>query len=362
MDITFSLEPSKWYRWRYRSHEQANTMNRLLAAVAAIWIAAANAEIPRAPDGKPDLSGVWDFKTLTPLERPAALADIAVLTPEKAAELEAEAAARSAADDKPSDANRGAPPKGESVGAYNSFWFDRGAGVSEDLRTSLIVDPSNGRLPPTKRGIGRQNMGEPLAEGELVRFRVGGAGADGPEQRGIAERCLLGFSSGPPITPGGYNQNIGITQTNDHIVILNEMVHDARIVPLGGQPRLGHKSWLGDSRGRWEGDTLVVETVNFHDQLPSYSGSFFSAVGTATQLRVIEKFQRLDEKTLKYEFTVDDPATYDVPITGVLLMKNSGERIYEYACHEGNYAMRGMLAGARVQEQLAAEEQAAAND
>ncbi len=329
---------------------------RFLTLVATVWIGTVAADIPRTPDGKPDLSGVWDFKTLTPLERPEELADIAVLTAEKAAELEAEAVARAATADEPSDVNRGAPPKGGNVGGYNNFWFDRGAGVSEDLRTSLIVDPPNGRLPPLKEGVSRQGINQPLPEREPVRFRVGGVGSDGPEQRGISERCLLGFSSGPPITPGGYNQNIGITQTGSHVVILNEMVHDARIVSLEGHPRLGFKSWLGDSRGWWEGDTLVVETINFHDGLPSYSGAFFSSVGTAAELRVVEKFQRIDEDTLKYEFTVEDPATYDRPITGYLLMKKTDQRIYEYACHEGNYAMQGILAGARVQEDLAAAE------
>ena len=140
------------------------------------------------------------------------------------------------------------------------------------------------------------------------------------------------------------------------------MVHDARIVPLDGKPRLGLPSWMGESRGRWEGDTLVVETVNFHDQLPSFSGTFFAAVGTAEQLAVTERFQRIDADTLRYEFTVEDPATYDVPITAVMLMRKTDERLYEYACHEGNYAMRNMLSGARATERFEAAERVQADN
>lgn len=331
-------------------------MRRVWTCVFLFSVAAgasAAAENLRTSYDKPDLSGVWDFRTLTPLERPEKFADTVVLTAHQAAEIEAEAAQQVATSDKASDPNRGAPPEGQSVGGYNRFWLDTGAGVEEDRRTSLIVDPPNGRLPPLQEGVHTQTPGDAFDAKSLVRMRPAGIGADNPENRGLSERCLLGFNSGPPIMPGGYNQNIGITQTPDHVVILNEMVHDARIIPLDDKPRLGVPHWLGESRGHWEGDTLVVETVNFHPHLPSFMPTFFSAVGTAEQLHLTERFQRVDGDMLRYEFTVEDPATFTAPFTGVILMKKTDERIYEYACHEGNYAMRNILAGARLQERLA---------
>ncbi len=334
-------------------------------AVGKIWTSvfmlslatgvSAAAEDLRTSYDKPDLSGVWDFRTLTPLERPEKFADKAVLTAEQAAEIEDDAVQATAKNDRASDPNRGAPPPGQSVGGYNRFWLDSGASVLEDLRTSLIVDPPNGRLPPLRDGVKKQSSADELPTELPVRIRAGGIGADGPENRGLAERCLLGFNSGPPIMPGGYNQNIGITQTPDHVVILNEMVHDARIIPLGDTPRLGVPRWLGESRGHWEDDTLVVKTVNFHPRLPSFTPSFFSSVGTAEQLSLTERFQRVDDDTLRYEFTVEDPATFTAPFTAVILMTKTDERIYEYACHEGNYAMRNILTGARAQERLAVE-------
>jgi hypothetical protein len=332
-----------------RLYQVGKSLGLILTVLAGT--VAAN-DLPRTNDGHPDLSGVWDFRTLTPLQRPANQADKTTLSADEAQEIEARSRQATAANDEPSDANRGAPQAGTDVGTYNRFWVDSGAEVSEDLRTSLIVDPPNGRVPPLRDGVATQSMGGTDTTDLPVRFRVGGLGTDGPESRGIAERCLLGFNSGPPILPGGYNQNIRISQTSDHVVILNEMVHDARIVPLAGQPRLGLLTWMGESRGRWEDDTLVVETINFHEQLPSFSGTFFTAVGTAEKLVVTEQFRRIDADTLRYEFTVEDPATYDVPITAVMLMRKSDERLYEYACHEGNYAMRNMLAGARATERF----------
>ena len=340
----------------------------LLAALlfAAVGFAAEGDEggLPRTTDGRPDLSGVWDFRTLTPLQRPGNQSDKATLTQEEAAEVEARAVARTEQSDQPSDGDREAPPEGANVGAYNQFWFDHGAQVSEDRRTSLIVDPPNGRIPPTHPGAKEQVLGDDLPNDFPVRLLVGGIGIDGPESRGLSERCIVGFNAGPPITPGGYNQNVQIIQTPDHVVILNEMVHDARIVPTDGRGRLPMdiRRWMGASLGHWEGDTLVVETTNFTDKKPSYSGSFFSAVGTADRMHLTERFQRIGENTLRYEFTVDDPATYIRPFTGVLLMKRSDQRVYEYACHEGNYAIPNMLAGARMLEKLAAEGENPAED
>ncbi len=336
----------------------ATLSRKVLICIVCVGLptaASANDGVPKTTDGHPNLSGVWDYRSLIPLERPERLAEKASLSPTEAASRQAEARRRTKEQDKASDADRGAPPKGTDVGSYNSFWYDNTAGVESDVRTSLIVDPANGRLPAYQAGVEVQAIGDVRRDDAIARLRVGGVGTAGPEQRGISERCLLGFSSGPPILPGGYNQNIGITQTSDHVVILNEMIHDARIVPLKEVPRLGLTTWMGESRGHWEGDVMVVTTQSFTPKLSSFSRSFFSSAGNAAELNIIERFQRLDEDTLRYEFTVSDPATYTAPITGVLLMQRSNEKIFEYACHEGNYAMRNMLSGARAEEKLIAE-------
>ncbi len=328
------------------------------AALVLVWFPLAGCmgtttavQYKQAP--RSDLSGVWDFRTLTPLERPQALAGESRLTEEQATEIENQASQATLESDQPSDGDRGAPPAGANVGAYNSFWFDHGARVSGDYRTALIVDPSDGRLPDLQEGVQLQVGGDELPTDLPVRLRVGGVGTDGPESRGLAERCLLGFSSGPPILPGGYNQNIRIVQTNDHVMVLNEMVHDARIIPVVQRPRLGLDTWMGESHGRWEGPTLVVETSHFNPNLASFSPSFFSSVGNAKDLKLTERFRRLDEDTLQYSFTVDDPSTYTAPFTAVLLMRKSSERVYEFACHEGNYALRNILSGARAAERFA---------
>ncbi len=308
---------------------------------------------PRTADGQPDLQGVWDFRTLTPLQRPQDRANQAVLTDEEVAEIEAAAAQRTAEADAPSEVRTEPLEAGGDVGAYNNFWFDRGAGVVGDQRTSLIVDPPNGRLPDLVAGVSAQGPPDDQAPSDRpVRFRVGGLGLQGPEDRGLAERCLLGFNTGPPITPGGYNQNLQVFQTPGYVAILNEMVHDARIVPLDGRPYLPEDftQWMGNSRGYWEGDTLVVETRNFSDQTSSFSPSVVSAVGTGANMVLIERFRRLDEDTLHYEYTVNDPSTFERPFTVVLPMQRSDSQLYEYACHEGNYGLYNMLAGQRIDE------------
>ena len=333
----------------------------VLAVGLTVPVAAQPAsEVPRLPDGRPDLQGVWDFRTLTPLQRPTDQADQDVLTAEEAAEVEANAVQRAIDADRPSEVRTEPLPVGGNVGGYNNYWFDRGAGVVDDMRTSLIVDPPSGRLPEAKPGVVRQGGDDPdlaLAE-RPVRFRVGGIASDGPEDRGLAERCLLGFNTGPPIVPGGYNQNIQIFQTADHVVILNEMVHDSRIVPLDGRGQLPDDmhQWMGSSRGRWEGDTLVVETTNFTDNTSSFSPSVRSSVGTGTTLHLIERFQRMDGDTLLYEFTVNDPSSFAMPFTAALPMKRGAAPLFEYACHEGNYGMQNLLAGARTEENAGSEQ------
>ena len=298
-------------------------------------------EPPRLADGTPDLQGVWDFRTITPLERPRRLGDQETLTVEQASQLEALAA------------EAGAPELGD-VGSYNDFWWDIGTTVVEDRRTSLIVDPPDGRMPTLATGAVRQagNIIADVPGTRPVRYRSGGIGADGPEDRGLAERCLLGFNSGPPMLPSAYNNNMQLFQNADHVVIFNEMVHDARIVPLGGpsHPSDSIGLWMGDSRGHWDGDTLVVETTNFSDKVPSFGPSPMSALGTGRTARLTERFTRLGPDILLYEFTVDDAATLTQPVTAAIPMRKSPLDIFEYACHEGNYGMTNLLSGARAEE------------
>jgi hypothetical protein len=325
----------------------------LAALLASSSAAQPTYRAPRLPDGKPDLQGIWDFRTLTPLQRPDTAADKAVLSPEEAAAVEAKAAARSAQDDAPTVRSSPLPAGGE-VGAYNSFWVDQGAKVVEDQRTSLIVDPPDGRLPPLQPGVQIQTSPRTpqAANVHPVRLRTQGIGADSYEDRGLAERCLLGFNSGPPIVPAGYNQNIQIVQTRNYVVILNEMVHDARIVPLDARPHLPPhlRRWMGDSRGSWEGDTLVIHTTNFTNKTASFNPSFSLAIGNGTALLLTERFRRVADDTLIYEYTVDDAATFTRPFTVRLPMRR-GDGLFEYACHEANYGLGNILRGARSAEQ-----------
>jgi len=305
--------------------------------------AAAQAQAPdnRAPLrtawGDPDLQGIWDFRTLTPLERPTELAGKEVLTDVEAAAFErATLEARNA--DRRDGADRPAGIGSDVERAYNQFWWDYGNRINEDRRTSLIVDPPDGRIPYTPEGRQR-----------AARFFEDffGKVAAGPEDRPLQERCILGFNSGPPMLPSAYNNNMQLLQTRDHVVIFNEMVHNARIVPLDGRPHLPSdlRQWVGDSRGRWEGDTLVVETKNFLRET-SFSGS-------SAKMRLVERFRRVDADTLLYEFTVEDPTTWTRPWTAVVPMRPSEGLIFEYACHEGNYGMMNLLAGARALEKAA---------
>lgn len=290
--------------------------------VAAQTLAAST----HTPWGTPDLQGIWDFRNITPLERPDEYAGRESLTDEEVAAADRDAATR-AASERRSDLTRQ-----RDVGlAYNQFWWDRG---TSDGRTALIVDPADGRIPYTAEG--RQQ-----AE---ARRTARNNPAAGPEDRSVGERCMLGFNAGPPITPGGYNQNIQIFQTPDHVVILNEMVHDARIIPMNEQPHLpGHvRQWRGDSRARWDGNTLVIETANYYAQT--------SFRGSSPNTHLVERFSLVDPATLLYEFTVEDPTTWERPWTAQFTMTKTDAPLYEYACHEGNYGMTNLLAGARIQE------------
>jgi hypothetical protein len=292
---------------------------------------------PRTPWDDPDLQGVWDFRTLTPLERPTNLAGKEFLTNEEAA-----AFAQKTLDDRNADRRDGAEiPAGlgsDVERAYNQFWMDYGNNLTDDKRTSLIVDPPDGRIPWT-----------PPMQKRAANFleEFFGRVPAGPEDRALAERCLLGFNSGPPMLPSAYNNNVQLFQTPAYVVILNEMVHNARIVPLDGRPHLAPhvRQWVGDSRGRWEGQALVVDTSNFLRET--------SFLGSSANLHLVERFTRVGPHTLLYEFTVEDPQTWTRPWTAAIPMRPSDGPIFEYACHEGNYGMTNLLAGARAAEKAA---------
>jgi hypothetical protein len=317
-------------------------------------------KVPRLSDGKPDLQGVWDFKTITPLDRPKEVGDQKVLTDVQLAAWEKRA--RDAED----QIDR--PPAPGNPGGYNAAFRDRGF-TAADRRTALIEDPSDGKMPALTPGalvqVGSSFRDVPAVP--PIRFSHGGIN-DGPEGRGLAERCLKGFNAGPPMDPGGYNNNLQIYETSNFVVLLTEMIHDARIVPLDGRPHLPEnvRQWSGDSRGHWEGDTLVVDTTNFTDRTPSYERSEVrsarndkerTALGTGTTLHLIERFSRPSKDILRYEYTIDDPSTFTRPWTVMVPMRiltGDHAQIFEYACHEGNHALHDMLAGARYQEQRAA--------
>jgi hypothetical protein len=303
---------------------------------------------PRAPDGHPDLQGTWTNGTITPLERPDGAR--AALTKEEVERLEQGLVDRARRLDEPSDPNRPAPPKGGdgstgaagNVGGYNNFWLepgDRVAVVNGEWRSSLIVDPPDGRVPALTAEA-RQR-----AAARTAQMRGRGQ-FDHPEFRPLGERCIMSFGSnaGPPMLPNYfYNNNYQIVQTKDHIMILVEMVHDVRIIRMAGDRLPPHlRPWMGDSIGRWEGDTLVVETTNFHP-LQTFRGA-------SENLKVIERFTRADANTMLYRFTIDDPTTFTRPWSGEVPFNRTDERIYEYACHEANYALSNILSGERARE------------
>jgi hypothetical protein len=289
---------------------------------------------PKTPDGKPDLQGVWNSATLTPLERSKQFGNKATLTEEEAAAFERNEL-------KNVDADRRDGGGAADVGrAYNEFWRDRGK-ITPDRRTSLIVDPPDGRVPPLTA------QGKKLAQER--RDQNKGHQFDGPENRGLPERCIWVRNAGPPMIPTNYNSNYQITQSPGYVAILSEQIHDMRVIPTDGRPHLAAhiRQYAGDGRGRWEGNTLVVETTNF-TPLTAFQDS-------GEHMRLIEKFTRTDANTLMYEFTVDDPESFTAPWTAKVPMMKTSDMIYEYACHEGNYGLEGSLAGARAEERKAEE-------
>jgi hypothetical protein len=300
------------------------------AAIAALTLAVVvRGQAPsaprRTPDGHPDLQGYWYFGSATPLERPKEFEGKTFLTAEEAAAFE----------------QRTDEHRGDVLAVHAPEWLDYGKHMDAERRTSLIVDPADGRVPPLT----------PAARDRVAarRARIQQGPADNPEDRPIQERCLV-FGAGPPLLPGPYNNNMQIVQTPGAVVVLSEMIHDARIVPLDGRaaPPPAMRFWLGSSRGHWDGDTLTVETTNFAEGV--------SFRGSDDRLRVVERFTLEGKDALRYEFTIDDPTAFSRPWSGAFTMTRTRDAIYEFACHEGNYGLMNILRSARTEEHQTGKE------
>ena len=322
-------------------------MKRRCSVLLLLWfslqasqlaLAAEDYEVLRTQWGLPDLQGVWNFSSNVPMQRPENFGARQYLTADEISAAQIQRFSLGAT---------GAPTRSASgVEAFynDTIWMEkiRGAG---NVRTSLIVFPPNGRIPERAQGIENLPGGEIEAAGvRPVRFVIGGIGRDGPEDRGLSERCLVGFNAGPPLSPSVYNNNLQIVQNRDHVVILTEMVHDARIVKLDNHTVVDENIglWSGDSRGYWDSDTLVVVTQNFNGLTQSFDG-----FGTSKNKVLTERFTRIGPRTINYEFTIDDPSTFTDKLSAIVPMTKVESQLYEYACHEGNYGMANMLRGAR---------------
>jgi hypothetical protein len=321
----------------------------IAAAVGTICLAAAPAQnknkLPRTAWGKPDLEGTWDFRTITPLERPDKFKGREFLTPAEAGELEKETVDLEEFQD-----NRPAavPPAGGNVdrradgtpGFYNSFWLDGGTKPDASLRTSLITDPPDGKLPPQTEGAKQRAAARRAHQKDQP--------ADSWLDLPASLRCLVGFNAGPPLTPGGYNQNLEIAQTRDTVALMTEMVHATRVVPLDGRPQPGGQilQWSGVSRGHWDGDTLVIETSQFREDR--------GWMGSSQNMKLVERITLVDAGKLTYTYTVNDPDTWTRPWTASMTLRRAEAPLYEYACHEGNYSLPNVLSGQRALERKSA--------
>jgi hypothetical protein len=316
----------------------------VLVLLASLSVAAQNWTPPRTPDGQPDLQGTWTNATVTPFQRPKELGAKQFFTADEAATFAKQRVEQGNADN--IEGERGASDLARR--AYNNFWVDRGTKVSKTMRTSLVMDPPDGRVPPLT----------PEAQKRYDAFHAHQAlhPADGPEDRYLTERCILFGAAGPPMLPEPYNNNYAIVQSRGFVAIAVEMNHDTRIIPLDGSPHLPSQitQWTGDSRGHWEGDTLVVDTTNFKFNDQSRFGVGYLDGLTDQNLHVVERFRRTDPNTIIYQATIDDPSVYTKPWTVEISMAKRTDRIFEYACHEGNYGMMDMLSGARAEEKKAA--------
>ena len=320
--------------------------HRVLASlVGVVLLIAVAAESPLAgqkkwtpahtPDGQPDLQGIWGFATITPLERPSELAGKQFFTEKEAVEYEKQFLTRNNRD------RRDGPTEADVSRAYNDFWWDSGNKVVSTRRTSLITDPPDGKLPALTAAA--QKRAADRADARRLHP------TDGPENRPLAERCLIWGTAGPPILPSAYNNNIRIVQGAGYVAIFNEMIHDVRVVPLDGRPHLPQniRLWMGDSRGHWEGNTLVVDTTNFTDKT--------NFRGADENMHLIERFTRASDDTLIYQFTVDNETAFTRSWSAEVPLTKSPAPMFEYACHEGNYSLLNVLAGARAEEKAAEE-------
>ena len=336
-----------------------NVVAYLVTAVVAMMplVAAAQSTTgARTPWGDPDLQGVWDYRTITPLQRPENQPDKEFLTEEEAASLEQNILDRNArlltrAPELTSTSDQVDRREDGTPGFYNNFWLDRGTTAVGTRRTSLIVDPPDGRLPQlTPEAQRRADSSEAQ---RIAEVRRGAQPAQSWTDLDAGDRCIQHAKAGPPISVGGYNNNIQLFQVPGYVALLNEQNHDVRIIPLDGRPHVGSQisQWMGDSRGHWEGETLVVETIQFngkHDQIGR------PLLSTGQNLSLVERFMRTDSDTLFYEFTVTDPTIWVSPWTAELPMKRNPDLIYEFACHEGNYGLYNIMAGSRMEEIAAA--------
>lgn len=302
--------------------------------------------------GQPNLEGVWNFSSNIPMRRARKYGDQEFLTAEQVEELKAKQAADAAAADAAAARlviNPEAPAATSNPGGYNDFWFES-AGIGENVRTSLIVYPRNGRTPPAVEGAERATggLGPDIPGTRPVRYVVGGIAKDGPEDRGLSERCIVGFNSGPPFLPSLYNNNVQIIQARNTAVVMTEMIHDARIVQLGKEEELSEdiRLWSGDSRGYYDDQTLVVVTKNFNGLRQT-----FGSLGSNKDMVLTERFTRRAYDQVDYEWTIDDPSTFTDKITAIVPMTKVAGQIFEYACHEGNYGMTNILRGMRREEQ-----------
>jgi len=288
-----------------------------------------NWSVPRTGDGQPDFQGIWSNATITPFERPADLAGKEFFTEAEAAAYEKQVLDRSNKD------RRDGGAEADVARAYNDAWWDVGTKVVPTRRTSMVVDPTDGKIP---------SLTSKAQEAAAARAVIAQRLPEGPEDRSLAERCILWPTAGPPMLPSAYNNNYQIFQAPGYIAISTEMIHDVRIIPLDGRPHLPQnvRQWMGDSRAHWEGTTLVVDTTNFTDK------THFR--GADENLHLIERFTRTGPDTLLYQFTVEDPTAFTKAWTAEAPMTRAAGPLYEYACHEGNYAMANILNGARAQE------------
>ena len=326
----------------------------VLLILPAVAVGQSDQDTPtlqRTAWGDPDLQEIWDFRTLTPMERPSEHAGKEFLTDEEAAVFIQGLPSSNWDTRERWDREKSFGFDGDLEHGYNQFWLDFGTNVTDEKRTSLIVDPPDGRIPwvegieflPDGRLAWVEGQEKPGGYGDAFLGRL----AAGPEDRPLAERCILGLNSGPPMNPSVYNNNVQLLQTPDTVVIFNEMVHNARIIPMDGRPHLPRevRQWIGDSRGHWEGDTQVVETTNFLGAT--------HLEGSSANLHLVERFTRVGAESLVYEFTVEDSRMWTKPWTARIPMKKTDGPMFEYACHEENYSMPLILSGARAQEKAA---------